>query len=82
MGPPPGREKTEKPSSKKVVDVKTPEEPMEAHKQKMKQELLEAKEAKRRRREKEEKETHCQSPTVRRKKSSKKILQKHLELSS
>ena len=55
MGPPPGREKAEKPSSKKAVDVKTPEEQMEAHKQKMKQELLEAKEAKRRRREKEEK---------------------------
>ena len=55
MGPPPGREKTEKSSSKKAVDVKTPEEQMEAHKQKMKQELLEAKEAKRRRREKEEK---------------------------
>eukprot|EP00434_Breviolum_minutum_P004941 symbB.v1.2.004358.t1/scaffold240.1/size264318/14 len=56
MGPPPGREKTEKPSSKKAVDVKTPEEEqMEAHKQKMKQELMEAKEAKKRRREKEEK---------------------------
>ena len=55
MGPPPGRDKTEKSSSKKAVDVKTPEEQMEAHKQKMKQELLEAKEAKRRRREKEEK---------------------------
>ena len=55
MGPPPGREKAEKSSSKKAVDVKTPEEQMEAHKQKMKQELMEAKEAKRRRREKEEK---------------------------
>ena len=54
-GPPPGREKVEKPSTKKTVDVKTPEQQMEAQKKKMKQELLEAKEAKRRKREKEEK---------------------------